>query len=100
MVQVAARQVVVLDPTGEVLQEVRHLALRLDSLRGKVVGILDNSNPVTGCLLEVIGETLVKEHGAARVIYLRKPNHSYPCPPDLFQVLVRSADCLIAGAGV
>ena len=100
MVQVGARQVTVLDPTGEVLVRPLRLAPRLEGLRGKVAALLDNSMPMTGLLMDTLGEVLMREHGVARVVRRSKPNMSVPCPPDTLEELLQEADFLVAGVGV
>lgn len=100
MVEVMTRQAYVLDPTGEVYRAPRSRAPRDGSIRGKVVGLLDNHRPESKAFLDILGEVLLRDYGVARVIRRSKPNLSLPCPEDMFKELLRDANCLVAGVGV
>ena len=90
----------VLDPTGEVYRASRSRAPRLDSIQGKVVGVLDNHRPESKVFMDILGEVLLRDYEVSGVIRRSKPNISLPCPEGMFQELLRDTDCLVVGVGV
>lgn len=67
-------------------------------LRGKTVGLLDNTKANADSLLGRLGELLRERHGVRSLVYCRKANASTPAPPDLLADLARSADVVITGS--
>jgi hypothetical protein len=56
----------------------RRLAPRPGSLRGKRIGVLDNSKPNAGALLVRVAELLAERTGAASIRRWTKPGASVP----------------------
>lgn len=73
--------VVVLDPTSERAAADRPLADRLDTLDGKVVGLLDISKARGDVFLDRLAELLAAR--GAEVRRYAKPTFTKPAPADL-----------------
>jgi hypothetical protein len=72
------------------------LAPRPRDLRGKRVGILDNSKPNADALLGRVAELLVERGGAAGVVRWRKPGASIPAADH--DAVAASADVFLTGS--
>lgn len=82
-----------LDPTGERGAATRERLPRLDSLRGKTVGLLDISKPRGDLFLDRVEEKL--RAAGADVLRFRKPTFTKPAPIDLRQEIATSCDAVI-----
>ncbi len=83
----------ILDPTSERVTSERQLVPRLDSLAGKVVGLLDISKPKGDFFLNRIEQRLV-EMGAT-VKRFTKPTFTKPAPADLKFEIASTCDAVI-----
>jgi hypothetical protein len=88
-----------LDPTGALDVEQFPLAPRLDTLQGKVLGIVDNGKTNGDKFLKMVAEELQELHGVAEYKMLRKPDLSQPAPHELIEELSTSAHFAITGIG-
>jgi hypothetical protein len=68
-----ARKITVYDPTAEPRSLGVTLAARLDTLRGRRAGILDNGKQNAGYLMSAIVERLRETHGVTDVVKREKP---------------------------
>jgi hypothetical protein len=89
----------IFDPTDGPAVKALTPALRLASLAGKVIGIIDNSKPKSDLLLREVQELLRTEAGVAEFIVVRKPSASRPAPEEQLDELTRRADAVVAGIG-
>ena len=71
----------------------------LDTLKGKVVGFIDNSKPNFNYLADDLAELLVARHGVAEVIRHRKLSASIPAPEAAIADVQRQCDLVITGSG-
>ena len=85
----------ILDPTAEDIPEELGLSEVLPSLQGKVVGILENRKYHADTFLAELQEVLLKEYGAAKVIYETKFTYSAPCAEDTIEKLAQDCDVVI-----
>ena len=76
------RTVLVYDPTADEGTSQDKLALRLASLDGKVVGLLDNTKDLVAILLDEVQVLLQKDFPKAEFRYFRKDSVS-GAPPAL-----------------
>ena len=88
----------VLDPTAEDVAAATTHSVRLTSLQGRTVGLLDNGKIRVRELLDHMEDILCAEHGVARVIRLKKPDASRPAPADVIADM-KAADAVIAAVG-
>ena len=95
---VATAPLVVLDPT--VGEEVRQLsrARRLDSLRGKRVGMMSNAKPMADVFLRHLGEALERRYGIEWELEI-KPDPSRIAPRALLDSLSAKSHAIITGVG-
>jgi hypothetical protein len=77
----------------------RHEFTPLDTLKGKVVGFVDNAKPNFNYLVEDLAELLVAKHGAKAVLHRRKQAASIPAPAEIIADLQRECDLVVAGSG-
>ena len=72
---------------------------RLRDLRGKRVGIIDDSKRNARELLEAIYEELDSQYGFASLDYHRKPSASRPVDPAVLEDMRQKCDLVIVGIG-
>jgi hypothetical protein len=83
-------------PIGAVDTQSKKLAPRLESLRGKRIGILDNCKEFADVVLRGVAEVLEREHGA-RVKFWQKSYLGVPSP--YAQEMAAECDGVINGVG-
>ncbi len=88
---------VIFDPTAPPKRRLEHLAVRPESLAGKVVGLLDIGKPKGDLFLEAVGELLRKNYGAREVVYFKKPTHAKPAPSEMAEEIARRCDVVVEG---
>ena len=84
-------------PTGEADTQSKKLAPRLESLRGKRIGILDNCKEFADLVLRGVADVLEREHGAAEVKFWQKSYLGIPSP--FAQEMAAHCDAVINGVG-
>ncbi len=89
----------VFDPTTDPKERPITYVARPDSLRGKRVGLVENTKFNSDKLLLKIGKILVEEYGAAEVRIWRKHNSSVPAHEEILDELSASCNVMIAGIG-
>lgn len=90
----------ILDPVAPCGQGASpHAFQPLETLRGKVVGFIDNSKPNFHFLVDDIAERLISEHGVADVVKHRKLAASIPAPEDVLADIAARCDLIITGSG-
>ena len=88
------------DPTGEDPGlRLLTLAPRPVDLRGKRLGLLDNSKAKSDFILRAISRILDEEFEFAEVFHVKKHSASLPPSPEVVADLHRHADVVIAGIG-
>jgi hypothetical protein len=88
----------ILDPTIRAAGAVMP-APRLTSLRGKRVGLLDNSKEKADIFLTALAERLAEHFTPAEVIHRRKPAYSRVAPPAVIEELRQTCDCVVTAMG-
>lgn len=73
-------------------------APRLDTLRGKTVGFVDNGWWSFGVTCADWQRALVEQHGVKRVVTRKKPS-STPLPPQEIDKMAAEVDAVIVGLG-
>ena len=88
------------DPTGTDPGIVSwSLSPRPEDLRGKRVGLLDNSKANSDVVLRAIADILGSEFEFSDVFYVKKHSASLPPTPEVMAELHRNADLVITGIG-
>lgn len=82
--------VTLINPLDESRIEPRTPAPRLDTIRGKTVGLLDISKPGGGVFLDRLEQILRERYGAGNIIREIKPTFAKPAPPEVINRLRRA----------
>ena len=77
----------------------KHIFQPLETLKGKVVGFIDNSKPNFSYLVDDLAQLLMARHGVAAVIRHRKLSASIPAPDAAIADVTRQCDLVITGSG-
>lgn len=88
----------VLDPTSEKTAPLGKPAPRLDTLRGKTVGLISNGKEGSKGFFAHVEDVLRTEHGVANVVIRTKPNYSAPAPAAIVAE-IKGWDAVISGIG-
>ena len=89
----------ILDPTVEPRQQPLTYVPRPDSLKGKRIGLVENTKFNSDKLLQKIGDILKQEYGAAETRMWRKHNSSVPAHDEIIDEAKRGVDVVVAGVG-
>jgi hypothetical protein len=92
-------KLVLISPVNEATVAESSMAPRLPSLRGKRVGLLDNSKSKAGKMLDTVAAILNVQYGFTDIVRHRKPSASKPAAPEAIAELVRTCDLVIVGVG-
>ena len=92
---------IVLSPEGKAQSSAAKVAglPQFSDLRGKVVGLLDNSKPNADKLAERFAELLIEKYGVANVITRRKLTAQQGAPKQFLDELAAQADIVLSGLG-
>jgi hypothetical protein len=89
----------ILDPTVEPRKQPLTFVPRPDSLKGKRIGLVENTKYNSDRLLKRIGDLLVSEYGAAETKMWRKHNAGVPAHDEIIDEARRGVDVVVAGVG-
>ena len=92
-------KLVLISPVNEATVAESALAPRLSSLRGKRVGLLDNSKAKAGKMLDTVAAILDARYGFSNIVRHRKPSASKPASPEAVTELASSCDLVVVGVG-
>ncbi len=87
------------DPTTRPIAAEFNGAPRLDDLKNKRVGVIDDSKVNAKEVLHEVLGLLDERYGVANVNYHAKPSASKPAEPDLIAKMAEDCDYIIAGVG-
>lgn len=92
---------IVLSPEGKAKTSAAKIApiARFTSLRGKTIGVLDNSKPNADKLAERLAELLKERYGVAKVVSRRKLTAQQGAPKQYIEELAAQTDFVLAGLG-
>jgi hypothetical protein len=92
---------IVLSPEGKAPTAAAKVAPvpRFTSLKGKTIGVLDNSKPNADKLAERLAELLKERYGVANVITRRKLTAQQGAPKKYLDELAAESDFVLAGLG-
>ena len=98
-IETLVKELWVLDPTTRPEPAEATMAPRLDTLEGKMVGLLDNGKPNSDRILNLVGEMLAKRYNLAGVVRRRKSNASKGVPQEIVDEMAEECDFAITGVG-
>lgn len=87
------------DPTTQPMVSSFAGAPRLKDLKGKRMGLLDDSKPNAGELLQALADLLKEDYGVADTVYHRKATASRPADPEAIAQIGRECDFAIVAVG-
>jgi hypothetical protein len=92
---------IILSPEGKAQTSAARVAAmpQFSDLRGKVVGLLDNSKPNADRLAERFATLLQERYGIANVIRRRKITAQQGAPKEYLDELASQADFILSGLG-
>jgi hypothetical protein len=100
MAILTAPTIELIDPTGtDPGERPLTLAPRPADLRGKRLGLLDNSKANSDIILRTIAQLLNDQFDFADIFYSKKHSASLPPYPEVVADLHRHADIIITGVG-
>jgi hypothetical protein len=88
-----------LDPRVSVSLADQSLVPALDTLAGRVIGILDNGQANSTPMFHELAALLQQRYRLAEVILRKKPTHMQGAPKAMIDELVGRCDGIITGLG-
>jgi hypothetical protein len=88
-----------LDPRATVNPEDRPCVPGLDTLEGKVVGIIDNGQSNSTTMFQELAKLIQEKYRTAEVLFKTKPSHMQGAPKPIIEEFVERCDAVITGLG-
>lgn len=88
-----------LDPRGAVNSKDRPLVPGLDTLEGKVVGIIDNGQANSTTMFQELAKLLQEKFHTGEVVFKTKPTHMQGAPKPIMEEILSRCDAVITGLG-
>ena len=88
-----------LNPTAKPQDDEKPLAPRPADLRGKRVGILDNTKSNADVLMSRMAQLLCSEYGAIEIVHRRKAHAAIGATEELLDEMAESCDLVLLGSG-
>ena len=88
-----------LDPRAAVNTKDRPLVPGLDTLEGKVVGIIDNGQANSTTMFQELAKLIEEKYRPAEVLFKTKPTHMQGAPKATMEEIVSRCDAVITGLG-
>jgi predicted GTPase len=88
-----------LDPRATVNPEDLPLMPGLDSLEGKVIGIIDNGQSNSTSMFQELAKLMQEKYQTAEVLFKTKPSHMQGAPKPIMEEFVNRCDAVITGLG-
>jgi len=93
-------EMILVDPTGHSLYTAGlHISPRPSDLRGKRLGLLDNTKANSEVILRKIADILDAKYEFSEIYYTKKHSSNLPPKPEVLSNLHLYADIVIAGVG-
>ena len=93
-------EITLIDPTGRSLDsDYLHISPRPIDLRGKRLGLLDNTKANAEVILRRIADILHAKYEFSEIYYTKKHSSNLPPKPEVLSDLHHHADIVIAGVG-
>jgi hypothetical protein len=88
-----------LDPRSSVDPHHAPLVSALDTLEGKVIGIIDNGQSNSTAMFKELAALLRRNYSHAEVLLITKPTHMQGAPAAVIEDMARRCDVVITGLG-
>lgn len=86
--------ITLVSPMNDAAATAATAAVRLDTLAGKTIALLDISKPGGSHFLNRLESVLLQKFGVAKILREQKPTYTKPAPPQLLEKL-RGVDAVI-----
>ena len=88
-----------LDPRGSINLKDRPLVPGVDTLEGKVIGIIDNGQSNSTTMFQELAKLIEERFQPKEVIFRTQPSHMQGAPNALMEDFVTRCDVVITGLG-
>ena len=88
-----------LDPRATVNPQDRPLVPGLDTLEGKVIGIIDNGQSNSTDMFKELAQLIQERLHAKEILFRTKPTHMQGAPKPIMEELLNRCDAVITGLG-
>jgi len=88
-----------LDPRGSINLKDRPLVPGVDTLEGKVIGIIDNGQSNSTTMFQELAKLIEEKFRPKEVIFRTKPSHMQGAPKALMEYFVQRCDAIVTGLG-
>jgi hypothetical protein len=88
-----------LDPRATVNPKDRPLAPGLNTLEGKVIGIIDNGQANSTDMFKELASLLQQRFHTRQILFRTKPTHMQGAPGPIMEEMLSSCDAVITGLG-
>ena len=88
-----------LDPRATVSLKERLPVPGLDTLEGKVIGIIDNGQANSTDMFKALAALLYERCGTREVLFKTKPTHMQGAPKPIVEEILSRCDAVITGLG-
>ena len=88
-----------LDPRANVNPGDRRLIPGLDSLEGKVIGIIDNGQSNSTSMFQELAKLLQEKFNTGEILFRTKPTHMQGAPKPIMEEIVHQCDAVVTGLG-
>lgn len=92
-------KLLMLDPRVSVPLDDRPLAAGLETLEGRVIGILDNGQANSTPMFGELAALLQERYRPAGILLRKKPTHMQGAPKRMLDELIERCDGIITGLG-
>jgi len=88
-----------LDPRGTVNPHDRLLVPGLDTLEGKIIGIIDNGQSNSTSMFKELAKLIEAKYHVKEVLCRTKPTHMQGAPKIIMDEMLNRCDAIITGLG-
>ena len=88
-----------LDPRVTINPKDRPLVPGLDTLEGKVVGIIDNGQANSTTMFQELAQLMQEKFHTKEVLFKTKPTHMQGAPKPIMEEILSRCDAVITGLG-
>ncbi len=87
----------IIEPTGEFIEQWESKMPRLDTLKGKRVGVLWNTRPFGDTSLRMVLALLEERYGVKESKFFQKKSHFVPADPSQLDDIAKQVDAMVTG---
>ena len=88
-----------LDPRVTFNPKDRPLVPGLDTLEGKVIGIIDNGQANSTTMFQELAQLMPEQFHTKEVLFKTKPTHMQGAPKPIMEEILNRCDAVITGLG-